>query len=151
MKGNVSDFMGSWNVSWVTGRKNVLEQNYTMLIGTGGAYGDTPPALNPDNNVCVGFAVIDAEGVPVLSSGSYDPPLLLLYLCGGTLRWEGLYPAVGGQTLRFYVSTAEAFTAGDATTPPAASTSLYGTSIWGDPDQVGIWGAEGHPPPVPVS
>ncbi|HSK80955.1 MAG TPA: hypothetical protein VLQ45_31170 [Thermoanaerobaculia bacterium] len=140
MNVNVGDFVGSWTVQWVSGRNPFLQYAWTVLIGTG-TNGDTPPFLSAEYAVCVGFTVMDGSARVQLSSTPNpgdDPhqPLALLF-DGNTLRWSGYYEQ---QPLHVYISLSTAQTTGDS------YTSLYGSTTWGDPDQVGVWGADARPP-----
>lgn len=141
MSVNIGDFVGSWTVQWIAGSKPALETDWQLLIGTG-TEGDKPPFLDQDFAVCVGFTLLDENGKVEISTtppNGEDPQQDLLFLLdGGTLRWAGYYQ---GMPLRIYVSVAVARTAGDS-----SYTALYGSTTWGDPDQVGVWGADARPP-----
>jgi hypothetical protein len=149
---SVADFVGCWEFKWMDSQKEWLQQDWLLLIGTGSGWGDSPPFLTAEYAVCVGFAVLsqDAEGnftVVELSteSGSGHQPLVLR-LTGDQLRWKGYYraPDEEPQPLYIYISTAETWV------PDGRSyTHLYGSTTYGDPDQVGVWGASSSPPPPP--
>lgn len=137
---NVGDFVGSWTVQWVSGRKPFLNSGWTLLIGTD-TEGDSPPFLSAECSVCVGFTVLAGDGAVELSTtpqNGADPhqPLALLF-DGSNLRWTGYYEQ---QPLSVYISLSTTQTTGDP------YRSLYGSTTWGDPDQVGVWGADARPP-----
>ncbi len=138
MAATVKDFVGTWIVRWVTGENPWLQEGWTISIGTGDeTLGDTAPFLDGAYQICVGFSVFDGEKV-VLSSNDQDEshqPLVLLFT-GDTLRWSGWYE---GQALRIYISYSSTEDAAGETT----YASLYGSTTYGDPDQVSVWGADG--------
>lgn len=140
---NVGPFVGTWKVGMTGNPSGYLQPEYQLVIGTG-KHGDTKPYLNDDYDVIVGCAVLDAKGKPVdPPAGGPQQPLLMLF-ANGTLRYVGYD---GESPLRLYISVAEAITASGEKTYPA----IYGTTTTGDPDQVGVWGAETSPPPSPKS
>jgi hypothetical protein len=147
MSASIGDFRGSWQISGATGPGSVLQNGGYILIGTGSGWGDSVPAFTESYQVTVGFAlinngqIVELSGVP-LDSGGHEgqQPLLFLYQ-DGYLRWSGYY---NQQPLRIFVSAAD-FTKADGTRYVA----IYGTTIVGDPEQVGIWGGSGSPPPDP--
>ena len=63
---------------------------------------------------------------------------LELMFVDGTLRWAGYY---NGRPLRIYISACEAHMVGSQST-----VALYGSTVLGDPDQVGVWGGSDRPP-----
>jgi hypothetical protein len=138
----VAPFIGKWYVQWVSGEAPFVQTNCTMLIGTGAADGAPAPQLSEDYEVCVGFSLLDPNGNPILSSASSDQEPLLLVFSRGTLRGFGFYQL---RPLRIYISLAEAQMLDGST-----YLSLYASTTIGDPDQVGVWGADGNPPPAPV-
>ncbi len=143
MVNSVKPFVGAWTINWVSGRSPV-QQQWQLLIGTGSTHGDFAPTLSPDYDVTVGFALLDGEGNPVLATGGQDQQLLPMMFTNGTLRCAGVHD---DKPVRVYVSVADAQLA-DGT----VAFSLYGTTTIGDPDQVGVWGADGNPasqPPPP--
>jgi hypothetical protein len=139
---DVGDFVGTWYVKWVTGKDPFLQPNWSLWIGTGG-HGDEAARLTESYQIAVGFAILNAEGEVMLPPPDPDhPPIqqpLDFLFVGGTLRWTGFYK---DQPMRLYVSLGE-------TQAPTGVTyqSLYASTTWGDPDQVGVWGADGNPPP----
>jgi len=138
---NINPFVGSWYVNWASGGEDhVLQPEYQLLIGTG-EQGATKPMLTDDYDVCVGFAVLDDKGKKVFGTGDSENDPLLLLFTNGTLRGVGFYQ---GQTVRVYISMAEAQLPDDQ-----LSYALYGSTYSGDPDQVGVWGADGNPPAIP--
>ncbi len=147
MSTSIGDFRGSWKITGATGPGNPLENDGYILIGTGSGWGDSLPAFTESYQVTVGFAVINngqvvnLSGVPLESGGHQGPqPLLFLYQ-NGYLRWSGYY---GQIPLRIFISAAD-FTKSNGTSYVA----IYGTTIQGDPEQVGVWGGSGSPPPDP--
>lgn len=149
MSVSLGDFRGSWRITGATGPGSVLGDNAYILIGTGSDWGDTLPEFTESYQTVVGFALIEngqavqLSGIP-LTSGSHEgqQPLVLLF-DGVTLRWSGYY---NQQPLRIFVSAAE-FTK----TNGSRYVAVYGTTIQGDPEQVGVWGGSGSPPPDPPS
>ncbi len=133
----VKNFVGIWNVQWVTGKSPWLSEGWKLAIGTGSAWGDSVPYLNEEYQTCLGFAVVDGADQVVLSSvqqDEYHQPLALLF-ADGCLRWAGWYDA---KPVRLYISLSTAQTSvGEPTY------ALYGSTIYGDPDQVAVWGADG--------
>ena len=140
---DIKDFIGNWYVLWSDGEPPVLEQRWKLVLGTGEA-GATAPELTPDSfQVVMGFAILspDSSGsswTPVFSSEDQQQQPLKLMLVGETLRWAGYYQ---GKPLRIYVSACEANMLGSQST-----VALYGSTVLGDPDQVGVWGAGDRPP-----
>jgi hypothetical protein len=153
---NIGNFIGSWYIYWRDGVEgHGIQQDWTLLIGTGSDYGDRKPFLSPDYEVCVGFAMLNQDGAVELST---DPPApgvplapgypeqpseqdLALSLEGEQLCWRGEYQQV---PLQIYVSAAQTLMAG-----ARKSVHLYGSSTYGDPEQVAVWGGSGDPPPAP--
>ncbi|HXU31335.1 MAG TPA: hypothetical protein VN851_12215 [Thermoanaerobaculia bacterium] len=137
MATSIKDFVGVWTVRWIAGENPWLEEGWTIALGTGSeTMGDIAPFLDSNFQTCVGFAVLDGETI-VLSSAEqdeYHQPLVLLF-SDGTLRWSGFYE---GQALRLYIS----FSATESTEGETYA-SLYGSTTYGDPDQVAVWGADG--------
>lgn len=147
MSASIGDFRGSWKITGATGPGSPLEGDGFILIGTGSPWGDSVPAFTESYQVTVGFAVVnngqiaELSGMP-LSSGEHQgqQPLLFLFE-NGILQWSGYF---GQVPLRIFVSAAD-FTKANGTRYVA----IYGTTIVGDPEQVGIWGGSGFPPPPP--
>ncbi len=138
MATSVKDFVGIWRVRWVTGENPWLQEGWTLALGTGNeTLGDTAPYLDGEYQTCMGFAVLDGETI-ILSSNDQDEhhqPLALLFT-GDTLRWTGWYK---GEPLRLYIS----FSATEDAQGEQTYASLYGSTTFGDPDQVSVWGADG--------
>lgn len=144
MSVTVGDFIGSWRIGLSTGPAQKILNAGWILIGTNSEYGDSPPALTGKYTISVGFAILDQDGNPLLSTRNQEDddanqPLLFL-LEGNDLRWQGYYKR---QPLYIYVSAAELATPGGG-----RYVSIYGNTIYGDPDQVGVWGGTGTPPPT---
>lgn len=137
---SVKPFVGRWHVGMIGNPAGFLQPGYQLLIGTG-KHGAKEPALNDDFEVVVGCAVLDSKGEPALAGEGSDQALEMLF-ANGTLRYAGYYKDA---PIRLYISMAEAISPDGVTTYPA----IYGTTTSGDPDQVGVWGAEGNPPPSP--
>ena len=145
----VSDFVGSWSLGFVDSSHDKVQKDWILLIGTDSAWGDVRPLLTEKYEVCVGFALLAPN-----ASGGYDtlelstgenrldggPQALRLFFTGDQLRWKGYYER---QPLYIYVSAAQ------TEQPGGGSVHLYGCTVYGDPDQVGVWGASTTPPPPP--
>jgi hypothetical protein len=145
MSVNVGDFVGSWKINWAPGPVQEKLQAGWILIGTDSAYGDSAPELNKEFAIQVGFAILDQDGAPVLTSqqqkaAGANEPLLFLFE-GSVLRWKGYFEQ---EPLYIDISAAEVVT-------PQGNryVSIYGNTTQGDPDQVGVWGGTGSPPPPP--
>ncbi len=149
----VKDFIGVWRINWATGPGNIMEtEEGSMWIGTGSDWGDTPPELTEEYQTCVGFALVvngrlahltnERGGEQPVSTGHHEghQPLLLMY-DSGQLRWTGYYDQ---KPLRIFISAAEQWQPGGE-----RFISLYGNTVLGDPEQVGVWGGTGTPPPPP--
>jgi hypothetical protein len=151
---NIRNYMGIWCIQWRDGVEgHGIQQDWTLRIGTNSEYGDPGPFLSDDYEICVGFAMLDQEGVVQLST---DPPAegvpsvpqdrerhqqdLALVLTGGQLRWSGDYEA---SPLEIYITAALTFSGREKTG------HLYGSSTYGDPEQMAVWGGSGMPPPPP--
>ncbi|HEY9422868.1 MAG TPA: hypothetical protein VIW92_15760 [Thermoanaerobaculia bacterium] len=146
MSVSIGDFIGAWKVSWVDGQNPWFQPGWILMMGTDSAYGDLAPSFNGEYQVCVGFAVVDqTQANPVLISTGLEqeerPQALQLLLSGEQLRWKGYY---GGVPLYIYISLSETWT-------PAGNRylTLYGSTTYGDPEQVAVWGGSGTPPPPP--
>lgn len=148
MTASVGDFRGSWQINGATGPGSLLEEgNGYILIGTGSGWGDSVPAFTESYQVTVGFTlvnngqVVELSDIP-LSSGDHSGQQPIVFLLkDGCLRWTGFY---GQRPVRIFLSAAQ-FTKADG----SDYTAIYGTTIVGDPEQVGIWGGSGSPPPDP--
>jgi hypothetical protein len=140
----LKDFLHEWYVKFVDGEEPWLQPGWRLLIGTG-EQGATAPWFSEDFETCVGFTILDGQGQVKLSTSQqqeYQEPIYLLYV-SGHLRWAGFAKDDQGNPtpLRIYISLSRAeMLSGDH------YDSLYGSSTWGDPDQVGVWGADGRPP-----
>lgn len=142
MNNNIASFLGTWYVKWATGQRiesgqpPYIAAGYTMLIGTD-TQGDFPPRLTGTYDTAVGFALLDENGTVVLSSEDENhQPVQFLFL-DGTLRWAGYWT---GQPVRIYISLGETVSPGGVHTY-----SIYASTTYGDPEQVGVWGADGNP------
>jgi hypothetical protein len=140
---SISDFVGTWFIQYKSGAENTPLQNGWILdIGTG-RLGAQEPFLSAEGAVCVGFALIDPENTSqpvVIASDTHDGDQpALLRLTGEQLRWKGYY---NQQPAYIYVSAAETMTPDNET-----YIHLYGSTTYGDPDQVAVWGGSGTPPP----
>ena len=148
MSVSIGDFRGSWKITGATGPGNVLEDGGYILIGTGSGWGDSVPVLTPEGfQTVVGFALVQngkpvmLSDIPMASEGHQGQQPLLFLFQDGYLRWSGFY---NQQPLRIFVSAAD-FTKADG----VRYVAIYGTTIQGDPEQVGVWGGSGSPPPDP--
>ena len=142
---NIGDFIGAWQVNWVDGEAPWFQPGWTLMIGTNSSYGDEGPGFTGEFQVRVGFAVLDpsqpnsVQLSTALDQGERQQPLWLL-LYGNQLRWEGYY---AGKPLYIYVSLS------DTETPAGGRyLTLYGSTTYGDPEQVAVWGGSGTPPPT---
>ena len=95
---NIADFVGTWYIQLRDGPgDHGMQKDSTLLIGTGSEYGDRPPFLSEEYAVCVGFAILDENGVVKLSTdppadpGSTPGQALVLRQTGEQLRWKGYY------------------------------------------------------------
>lgn len=138
---NVKDFTGTWYVWWVDGQNSFLQRGWQIILGTG-QNGAKAPFLNPELQIVMGFSILspnaDGTWTPVFSTLDQQQQPLELLFADGSLRWIGYY---NGQPLRIYISACEA-----QTTAGGSSISLYGSTVFGDPDQVGVWGGSDRPP-----
>jgi hypothetical protein len=135
---NMKDFVGRWQVQWVDGDQPFLQKGWILEIGTSNN-SSLLPFLTGEYQIATGFSVLSSLDPPTaeLSSSDkdeYNQPLALLLGDEG-LRWEGWYK---GQRLSLVISLAQ-------TKVPGGDTykSLYGSTTYGDPDQVAVWGANG--------
>ena len=128
MSATIEDFVGDWNMKWVTGSFKVVAEGDRLLIG---------PAIDERRVDYILSRLEGGEWVHIRTSGEFGP----LELVDGSLRWEG--PAAMDPDLptRIYVSIAEG-----RTLDGSSFRSLYGTTLRGDPDQVVVWGANDSPP-----
>lgn len=138
----VNDFVGIWKIRFLDGNAP-FQENWFLLIGTDTA-GDEAPTATPEGQEEVGFAILNAIGeVQNLESEAQGP--LRLCLVGEALQWTGSY---NGQPMWFFVSVAKV-QAPQSEGTSLTHTYLYGVNIWGDPDQVGVWGGGAGTPPTP--
>jgi hypothetical protein len=136
---NVGVFIGAWTIGQISNPNSFFQSGWQLCIGTG-QHGDRPPFLTAGYDVCVGFAVLNQLGGIVLATGEAENDPLLLLFTNGALRYAGYYKQ---SPLRIYISMVEVLKPTLGLIYPA----IYGSSVVGDPDQVGVWGAEGNPPP----
>lgn len=147
MSASIGDFRGSWKITGATGQGSALQDGGYILIGTGSGWGDSLPAFTESFQTVVGFAVVNdgqpamLSDVPLASDGHQGHQPLLFLFENGYLRWSGYY---NQQPLRIFVSAAD-FTKANG----QRYVAVYGTTIQGDPEQVGVWGGSGSPPPEP--
>ncbi len=134
----INSFMGVWPINFTTGPLsqpgNVLENLGSIEIGTGGNGAMAPFLSDEDYQVKVGFALLDKLGGVIFSTDSGP----VLSLVGEQLRWHGPYE---GQELNINIALAEIFR-GDAE-DRGLHPYVFGCTVYGDPDQVGVWGASG--------
>jgi hypothetical protein len=143
----ISTFVGKWTIQYTGGVEGALLQDgWILLIGTGTRFGDQKPFLTEEYAVCVGFALLDPKDpenpVQLSTEGQDGNQPLVLRLTGEQLRWTGYYL---GQPTYIYISAAVTLVPGDKT-----YTHLFGSTTYGDPDQVAVWGGSGTPPPPPT-
>lgn len=137
MIAKIADFIGEYGVT-TSSEGSVLQPGMTIHIGDD-QFGAKAPVLTDGFFITVGFAILDQDGTPVLATGDGSPdavPLLLVY-DEGTLQWKGFREGV---VLRIYLALAQGATLGGL-----PFKALYGTTLSGDPEQVGVWGADGNP------
>ncbi len=137
MVAKIADFVGEYNVT-TSSEGSWLEPGMQLHIGDE-QFGATAAKLTDGYYITVGFAVVDQNGAPVLATGDGGPgavPFVLVY-DEGTLWWKGF---TQGVPLRIYLSLAQGETLGGL-----PFKAVYGTTILGDPEQVGVWGADGNP------
>lgn len=148
---NIGNFIGHWSIHLAQGvnGNTFVQDDWILFIGTGNEkLGDAPPKITGDYSVVVGFALVDPKDPDNPIKLSTEPSGeetgeqgLWLRLTGDQLRWKGYYQ---GLPLYIYIAVAETWE------PTADKTiHLFGSTIWGDPDQVAVWGAGGTPPPPP--
>lgn len=143
---SINDFVGTWYIQYKSGAPDTpLQNGWILKIGTG-EFGAQEPFLSAEGAVCVGFALIDpkdpSKPAVVISTDDHegDQPAVLR-LTGEQLRWKGYYDQ---QPAYIYISAAETLTPGGQ-----SYVHLYGSTTFGDPDQVAVWGGSGTPPPPP--
>ena len=141
---NIGNFVGVYTIRNVetANPDPLLQVGGQIFIGKGTELGDQQPFLTDGGFVVTGFAILAADGEPVLATADEKGAPLLLALEGSHLRWVGWYK---NQPLRIYVSTYEINSPGGFRTR-----GLYGATVYEDPEQVGVWGADDTPtPPTP--
>lgn len=138
---NIGDFVGTYTIRNVVSpsAEPLLQVGGRILIGTGSEFGDRVPYLAEGGYVVTGFAILANDGTPLLSTEDETQAPLQLALVESSLRWAGWFQ---GQPLRIYVSTYEINSPGGVRTR-----GLYGSTVYEDPDQVGVWGADDTPTP----
>jgi hypothetical protein len=144
MSVSMGDFVGSWGINFksgkITDQGGPLDCLGYILIGTG-TNGDTVPGLDEKYQVLAGFALLDTSGALLFGTACMADQPGLLMLVGDQLRWKGYFKK---QPTYIYISLAELWT------PDGERyTHVYGCTVYGDPDQVGVWGGTGNPPPNP--
>ena len=132
---NVYQFVKTWHVWYLAGPGDLLQPGAKIEIGMDEG---TAPFLNPEGETCVGYVVINPDGTG-FGSKEHGP----LKLVDAKLRWTG--DGTHGVLKRIYISLAEAVDEVNG-----YSSSLYGTMLAGDPEQVAVWGANDGPPPKPI-
>lgn len=137
----INDFVGTWYIQYKSGNPETpLQNGWTLQVGTGD-YGAVAPYISGEGAVCVGVAVLDGSNQVVLTSDDPDGHQpAVLRLTGEQLRWAGYYEK---QPAYIYISAAQTLTAG------GTYTYLYGSTTYGDPEQVAVWGGSATPPPPP--
>jgi len=140
---SIGTFIGKWYIQF-TGGVAWLQEDWILMIGTDSEHGDKPPFVTDEYAVCVGFAVLnlaDASPVQLSTEDHSGNQPLVLRLTGEQLRWKGYYKQ---QPLYIYIAAAETWT-------PAGEkyTHVFGSTTYGDPEQMAVWGGSGTPPPPP--
>ena len=140
---NIGTFIGKWYIQF-TGGVAWLQEDWILMIGTDSECGDKPPFLTDEYAACVGFAVLNLKDESPVQLSTEDHPgnqPLVLRLTGEQLRWKGYYKQ---QPLYIYIAAAETWTlAGEK------YTHVFGSTTYGDPEQMAVWGGSGTPPPPP--
>jgi len=135
---NIGLFKGVWSINFATGPLtqpgNTLENLGSIEIGTGNNGASAPFLSDTDYEVKTGFALLDTSGGVILSSDSGP----LLSLVGEQLRWHGLYE---GQELNINIALAMIFRKDEE--DRGGHPYVFGCTVYGDPDQVGVWGGSG--------
>ncbi|HEV7508354.1 MAG TPA: hypothetical protein VGS07_25960 [Thermoanaerobaculia bacterium] len=135
---NISSFMGTWPINFTTGPLSqpgkALENLGSIEIGTGDNGATAPFLCDTDYELKIGFALLDTSGTVIFSSDSGP----LLSLVGEQLRWHGPYE---GRELNINIALAEVFR--DHDIDRGFYSYLFGCTVYGDPDQVGVWGGSG--------
>lgn len=142
---NINDFVGTWYVQYKSGAENTpLQNDWILEIGTG-RLGAQAPFLTAEGAVCVGFALIDPQDATqpvVIATDDHDGHQpALLRLTGEQLRWKGYYDQLPAY---IYISAAQTWVPGGE-----SYTHLYGSTTYGDPDQIAVWGGSATPPSTP--
>ena len=134
----IGDFIGNYTVRHVSTQNPdpLLELNGKFCIGTG-EHGDTLPKLTDGGFIVAGFSVLDSTGNVLFSSQDETGAPLELALVESNLRWVGYYKA---RPLRIYISEYKITSPGGIVTR-----GIYATNVYGDPEQVGVWGADDNP------
>jgi hypothetical protein len=137
---NISSFMGVWPINFATGPLTqpgkALENLGSIEIGIGDNGATAPFLSDMDYEVKIGFALLDTSGGVIFSSDSGP----VLSLVGEQLRWHGLYE---DQELNINIALAEIFRKDPE--DRGGHPYLFGCTVYGDPDQVGVWGGTGMP------
>ena len=136
----ISSFMGVWPINFATGPLTqpgkALQNLGAIEIGTGDKGASAPFLCDLDYEVKVGFALLDTSGGVIFSSDSGP----LLSLVGEQLRWHGPY---GKPPLELNINIALAEVYRDHDIDRGFYSYLFGCTVYGDPDQVGVWGGSG--------
>ncbi|HSS48224.1 MAG TPA: hypothetical protein VLX28_04700, partial [Thermoanaerobaculia bacterium] len=111
-----------------------LENLHSIEIGTGRCGASAPFLCDSDYQIKIGFALLDTSGCVIFSSDSGP----LLSLVGEQLRWHGPYE---GRELNVDIALAEVSREHDI--DRGIYLYLFGCTVYGDPDQVGVWGGTG--------
>ncbi len=143
---NIKSFLGVWPINFATGPLTQpgksLQDVGSIEIGTDHHGASLPILSDTDYVVKVGFALLDIRGDVIFSSASGP----LLSLVGEQLRWHGPYQEPEGlcKELNINIALAEVYRDKD---PEGSGTYyyLFGSTVYGDPDQVGVWGGSGTP------
>lgn len=145
---DIATFVGTWYIQHKSGAEGTpLENGWILEIGTG-RFGAQPPFLTEEYAVCVGFALIDPQDptnpIVLSTDGHEGEQPALLRLTGDQLRWKGYY---NQQPTYIYIAAA-------VTLVPVGPVGenyvhLFGSTTFGDPEQMAVWGGSGTPPPPP--
>jgi hypothetical protein len=134
---NIGSFIGNWPITFTTGPLSksgeALECLHSIEIGTGHKGASHPFLCTSDYEVKVGFALLDWSGHVIFSSDSGP----LLSLVGEQLRWHGPY---GEPPRELNINIALAVVSRQHGLESGLHHYLFGSTVYGDPDQVGVWG-----------
>lgn len=140
MLAQIGDFVGQYTLTWAEGVDGLLQANQQLFIGTG-THGDPEPTLTENYSVVVGVTFWDAVAERRVLEPNSDDPFLFLYDAGQLLR---LQLVKTDTPFRMQISLSKV-----QSVSGMMSKYAYGIALIGDPEEVGVWGANGNPPGSP--